>query len=91
LQEQGINSRAFSDRQKFYAALDEGRLDALVGDDAVLKYEIKEAQAEGKYETLLFLPFVFEKQNYAFALPDERPHLEKLNPGKDGYIFGIQG
>ena len=79
LQEQGINSRAFSDRQKLYAALDESRLDALVGDDAVPKYEIKEAQAEGKYETLLVLPFVFEKQNYAFALPDESPHLEKLN------------
>ena len=51
----------------------------MVGDDVVLKYEIKEAQAEGRYETLSVLPFVFEKQNYGFALPDESPHLEKLN------------
>jgi polar amino acid transport system substrate-binding protein len=79
LQEQGINSRTFSDRKKLLAALDNGRLDAVVGDDVVLKYKIKEAQAEGRYETLSVLPFVFEKQNYAFALPDESPHLEELN------------
>ena len=51
----------------------------MVGDDAVLKYKIKEAQAAGRYETLSVLPFVFEKQNYALALPDENPHLEMLN------------
>ena len=79
LQEQGINSRTFSDRLELLAALDDGRLDAVVGDDAVMKYTIKEAQAEGRYETLSVLPFVFEKQNYAFALPDENPHVEKLN------------
>ena len=79
LQEQGINSRTFSDRQELLAALDDGRLDAVVGDDAVLKYKIKAAQAEGRYETLSVLPFVFEKQNYGFALPDESPHLEMLN------------
>ena len=31
------------------------------------------------YETLSVLPFVFEKQNYVLALPDESPHLETLN------------
>jgi polar amino acid transport system substrate-binding protein len=51
----------------------------VVGDDAVLKYMIKKAQAEGRYETLSVLPFVFEKQNYALALPDESPYLETLN------------
>ncbi len=79
LQEQGINSRTFSDRQKLLAALDDGRLDAVVGDYAVLKYKVKEVQAEGRYETLSILPFVFEKQNYGLALPDESPHLEMLN------------
>jgi polar amino acid transport system substrate-binding protein len=79
LQEQGINSRSFSERQELLAALDDGLLDAVVGDDVVLKYTIKKAQAEGRHEALSVLPFVFEKQNYAFALPDESPHLEKLN------------
>ena len=79
LQEQGINSRTFSDRQELFAALDDGQVDAVVGDDVVLKYEIKESQTEGRYENLTVLPYVFEKQNYAFALPDESPHLEMLN------------
>ena len=78
-QEKGLNSLTFSDRQELLAALDDGRLDAVVSDDAILKYMIKNAQAEGKYETLSVLPFVFEKQNYALALPDESPHIEKLN------------
>ena len=79
LQEQGINNRTFNDRQELLAALDDGRLDAVVSDNAVLKYKIKVAQAEGRYEMLSVLPFVFEKQNYGFALPDESPHLEMLN------------
>jgi polar amino acid transport system substrate-binding protein len=79
LQEQGINSRTFSDRKKLFAALDAGQVDAVVGDDVVLKYNIKKGQTEGRYENLTVLPFVFEKQNYAFALPDESPHRELLN------------
>ena len=79
LQEQGINSRTFRDRKEILTALDVGRLDAVVGDDAVLRYTIKEAQKKGRYETLSVLPFVFEKQNYGFALKDESPYIEKLN------------
>jgi polar amino acid transport system substrate-binding protein len=79
LQEQGINSRNFNDEQKMLAALDAGRLNAVVDDVAVLKYMIKKAQAEGRYESLSVLPFVFEKQNYAIALRDESPYAEKLN------------
>ena len=79
LQDKGISSRTFTDREELLAALDDGRLDAVVSDDAILRYKIKEAQAKGRYESLSVLPFAFEKQNYAFALPDESPHLEKFN------------
>jgi polar amino acid transport system substrate-binding protein len=79
LQEQGINSRTFNDRQKLLAALDAGSLGAVVADGAVLKYMIKKAQAEGRYESLSVLPFEFEKQSYAFALPDNSPYVEKFN------------
>ena len=79
LQDKGISSRTFTDREELLAALDDGRLDAVVSDDAILRYKIKEAQAKGRYESLSVLPFVFVKQNYAFALPDESPHLEKFN------------
>ena len=79
VQEQGINSRTFNDRQKLLAALDAGSLGAVVADGAVLKYMIKKAQAEGRYESLSVLPFEFEKQSYAFALPDHSPYVEKFN------------
>jgi polar amino acid transport system substrate-binding protein len=79
LQEQGINGRIYSDRQDLLAALDDGIVDAVVGDDVVLKYKIKQAQAQGRYESLTVLPFVFGQQNYAFAVPDESPHIELLN------------
>jgi polar amino acid transport system substrate-binding protein len=61
------------------AALDAGSLGAVVADGAVLKYMIKNAQTEGRYESLSVLPFEFEKQSYAFALPDHSPHVEKFN------------
>ena len=79
LQEQGINSHTFKDRQKLLAALEAGSLGAVVADGAVLKYILKKAQAEGRYESLSVLPFEFEKQSYAFALPENSPYLEKFN------------
>lgn len=79
LQEQGINSRTFSDKDELFAALDNGLVDAVVGEAAVLKFNIREAQAEGKYESLSVLPYVFERKNYGFALQDENPLLEELN------------
>lgn len=79
LLEQGVNIRTFSDPDELLTALEGGLVDAVVGDAAVLKYNIREAQAAGSYETLSVLPFVFEKKNYGLALQDENPLLEKLN------------
>ena len=79
LQEQGLNSRSFKDREKLLAALDAGLLDVVVSDSAILKYTLKMAQAEGRYESLSVLPVVFEKQNYAFAIPENSPYREELN------------
>jgi polar amino acid transport system substrate-binding protein len=79
LTEQGINVRIFKTGEDMVAGLDEGQVDAIVGEDAVIKYHIKEAQAQGKYESLLVLPFVFAKKNYGLALRDENPHLESVN------------
>jgi len=79
LQEQGINSRVFKDHQELLTALDAGKLDAAVFDSAILKYMIRKAQSEGRYESLLVLPFEFEKQFYAFGIPDASPYREELN------------
>lgn len=79
LQEQGINSQVFKDHQELLTALDAGKLDAAVFDSAILKYMIRKAQSEGRYESLLVLPFEFEKQLYAFGIPDASPYREELN------------
>ncbi|WP_028584742.1 transporter substrate-binding domain-containing protein [Desulfogranum mediterraneum] len=79
LQGHGITAHTFKDRKALLQALDEGRVSAIVGDNAVLRYKIRKAQAEGKYALLSVLPFVFEKQNYGFALQDDSPGIEKLN------------
>ena len=62
LQKQGINSLTFRDKKELLAALDDGRVEAVVTYDAVMKYKIKEAQAEGRWETLSVLPFVLKKK-----------------------------
>ncbi len=79
LQDQGINARLFKNRQDLLAALETGDIDAAVSDGAILKYMIKKGQAQGRYASLSILPFEFEKQNYAFALPEESEFLEKFD------------
>lgn len=79
LMEQGINGQVFKDPQELLNALDEGKLDAVVWDSAILKYELKNSQAEGLYESIIVLPREFEKQFYAFGLPDDSPYLENFN------------
>ena len=44
-----------------------------------MKYHIREARVEGRYESLTVLPFVFGKKNYGLALRDGDPLLEMVN------------
>lgn len=60
-------------------ALERGEIDAAVNDDAIVKYEIKTAQQNGKYEKLTVLPYQFEKQNYGIALIEQSPYEESVN------------
>ncbi|WP_439899078.1 hypothetical protein [Photobacterium leiognathi] len=60
-------------------ALDRGEIDAVVGDDAIVKYRIKMAKEKGKYEKLNVLPYQFEKQNYGIALTEKSPYEESIN------------
>ena len=79
LQENGIAYRKFSNLKEMIAALDTGHLDAVVSDAAFLRYEIKRGKESGRFESLSVLPYEFEKQNYGIALPENSPHIEKLN------------
>ncbi|PSV30295.1 transporter substrate-binding domain-containing protein [Photobacterium sp. GB-72] len=60
-------------------ALERGEIDAAVNDDAIIKYELKIAKQNGKYEKLTVLPYQFEKQNYGIALIEQSPYEESVN------------
>ena len=79
LMEQGIKVRIFMDGEDLVAALDSGHVDAIVGEDAVLKYYLRDAQAEGKYKSLSVLPFAFAGKSYGLAFRDGNSLLEKIN------------
>jgi len=79
LENRGIPHQAFTERDALLTALDDGRIDAVVSDEAVLSYTLKEGKQRGVYESLVVLPHTFEKQNYGLALKDESPYIELLN------------
>lgn len=66
------------------AALNQGKLDAVVYDEPILRYQIKQ-----KYHGRLFvLPGVFYQQYYGIALPDNSPLREQLNQSLLNHING---
>ena len=54
-------------------------MEAVLADDAVLKYSLKEAKSQDKHLDLSVLPYQFSKQNYGLALKDDSPFIEDLN------------
>ena len=60
-------------------ALDKGEIEAIVDDDAILRYQIKMAKNKGNYEQLQVLPYQFEKQNYGIVLGENSPYDEEIN------------
>jgi len=79
LQDKGIAHQTRAEIQELVSALDRGHLDAIVADAAVLKYTIKEAREQGEYESLSVLPYVFDRQNYGFALEEDSLLVESVN------------
>lgn len=79
LEDNGISYVAFHDLKEIIVSLDAGKLDAVVADATFLKYEIRQAKINGEFESLLVLPYEFNKQFYAIALPEGSPHMETLN------------
>lgn len=60
-------------------ALEEGKLDAVVADDAVLRYMIKQGKSKELFLDLTVLPYQLEKQNYGLVLIENSPYEEKIN------------
>lgn len=72
----GIYTRKFPDIQAGLSALDEGRIDALVHDAPLLRFEIARDSKGNRFE---LLPDLFETQNYAAVLPEGSVLREAIN------------
>jgi len=70
LRARGIDHRSFEDQEALLVALEAGLIEAAVGDDPVLKYEIRQGQAAGRFFELSVLPHQFDRQNYGILLPE---------------------
>ncbi len=75
LQNQGANVLAVKVMDEAYTALREGRVDAVVFDAPVLLYYAANA---GRGQVMLVGP-IFQKENYAIALPNGSPYREPIN------------
>ncbi|MGF1701215.1 transporter substrate-binding domain-containing protein [Photobacterium makurazakiensis] len=76
---QSIVHRDYEDIESLLTALDNEDVEAIVADDAVLKYLIKKSKESGQYEDLTVLPYRFEKQNYGLVIENNSPYREQLN------------
>ncbi|MCG7586986.1 ABC transporter substrate-binding protein [Photobacterium sp. OFAV2-7] len=74
-----IVHRTYTDNSQLLEALEANEVQAIVADDAVLKYLIKKSKEKGEYRDLIVLPYQFEKQNYGFAIEDKSQYAETLN------------
>ncbi|NQZ52113.1 MAG: transporter substrate-binding domain-containing protein [Moritella sp.] len=79
LESLGIIHQTFTSLDDMLSALNDGEIDAIVDDDAVLKYKLKLAKQQGRYQQISVLPYQFEKQNYGLAIKDNSPYTEQLN------------
>jgi polar amino acid transport system substrate-binding protein len=75
----GIGYRTYETVPEMLDALEAGRLDAVVADDPVLRYEIRSGATEGRYTDLTVLPYQFERQNYALVLSEDPEFLEDVD------------
>jgi len=79
LERHGIIHQKGTDLETLLADLDRGRLDAVVSDEAFLRYSIRKQQEQGSYQALYVLPQELETQNYGFGLQIDSPHRESIN------------
>ena len=79
LRKHNVVGHSYDTVDELLEALDRGKVEAVMADNAILKYHLKEARAHDQYLDLLVLPYQFNKQNYGLALKDDSPFTERLN------------
>ncbi len=75
LRDQGIHPHVSPDLDTALGDLASGKFDAVVYDDALLRWTIQQRDRS----RLAVLPFTLERQDYAYALPIDSPLREPLN------------
>ncbi|WP_136807564.1 substrate-binding periplasmic protein [Desulfosediminicola flagellatus] len=79
LSKYNVVKQSYDSINELLEALDNGEVEAILADDAILKYYLKKEKAQDKYLDLSVLPYQFSKQNYGLALKDDSPFIEELN------------
>lgn len=79
LHSHGVLHQTFGTIQDMLKALDSGEIEAILTDNAVLNYQLKQEKARGNYRDISILPYQFAKQNYGFALKEDNTTEEMLN------------
>ena len=79
LRTNGIPHQTREDLDTMINDLDQGVLDAIVADEAFLKYAINTGREQGRFQELSVLPYEFDTQNYGFALERESHLKEAVN------------
>ncbi|HSG41469.1 MAG TPA: transporter substrate-binding domain-containing protein [Thermoanaerobaculia bacterium] len=80
----GIEGAAFPTVERALEALAGGEVDAVVYDAPILRYLV----GQGHEGRLRVLPQTFQRQDYAFGLPDASPLREPLNRALLGRLSG---
>lgn len=75
LRSRHIIARKYPDVQSALVALRDGKIEAVVYDAAILRYESHQNHSDEVH----VLPVTFERQDYAFALPTDSPLRERVN------------
>ncbi|MDD9180382.1 MULTISPECIES: transporter substrate-binding domain-containing protein [Aliivibrio] len=79
LTDHSIAHETYPNMRELLVALDNGDVDAIVADDAVLRYMIKQGKAKEMFADLVVLPYQLEKQNYGLVLVENSEYEEEIN------------
>lgn len=79
LSDHSIAHETYPNMEELLVALDNGEVNAIVADDAVLRYMIKQGKAKEAFADLVVLPYQLEKQNYGLVLIENSEYEEKIN------------
>jgi polar amino acid transport system substrate-binding protein len=75
LRRRELKTKAFDTLEEALQAVADGKAEAAVYDEPLLRYQAKTTFAGD----IVVLPGVFERQDYAFALPNDSPRREEVN------------